>query len=99
MKAPALLFRLFWACIFLWLAPAHARDLVTEQGYWQDSAGTATFAQAREQVYTPYRSILNRGATTATTWLRVRINTSGSHPQDRHIVLRVQPNYIDEVEC
>lgn len=86
-------------CIFfLCTASAQAHNLVTAQAFWEDSSGQAPFAEARTQNYTPYKGVLNKGFTNSATWLRLRISHQTSNPQDRYIVLRVQPNHLDEVE-
>jgi signal transduction histidine kinase len=87
---------IFWACL-LCIASANAENLVIEQAFWEDKSGAADFSQAREQHYTAYQGVLNNGYTDSATWLRLRISHQTSNPQDRHIVLRVQPNYLDEV--
>lgn len=76
---------------------ASAQNLVTAQAYWEDKTGQADFAQARTQAYTPYDGVLSRGFTASATWLRVRIQHVPASEPVQHIVLRVQPNYLDDV--
>lgn len=85
------------AYVFL-VASVGAQNLITTQAYWEDPTGTASFTEAREQRFTPYEGVLNRGYTASTTWLRLRIDHQTGNAQDRHIVLRVLPNFLDEVE-
>ena len=87
---------IFCACI-LCISSANAKNLVIERAFWEDKSAAADFSQAREQHYTAYQGVLNNGYTDSATWLRLRISHQTSNPQDRHIVLRVQPNYLDEV--
>lgn len=85
-------------CVFfLFATSAQARNLVIAQAYWEDPTGQAPFSLAQTQNYRPYTGVLNNGFTDSATWLRLRISHQTSNPQDRHIVLRVQPNYLDEV--
>jgi signal transduction histidine kinase len=85
-------------CVFfLFATSAQARNLVIAQAYWVDPTGQAPFSVAQTQNYRPYTGVLNNGFTNAATWLRLRINHQTSNPRDRHIVLRVQPNHLDEV--
>jgi len=90
------------ACIFcvcfLWVSSANAKNLVIEQAFWEDKSAVADFSQAREQHFTAYEGVLNNGYTDSATWLHLRISHQTSESQDRYIVLRVQPNYLDEVE-
>jgi two-component system, sensor histidine kinase LadS len=84
--------------LFLCTASVQARNLVIAQAYWEDPTGQVPFSEAQTQIYTPYKGVLNNGFTDSATWLRLRISHQTSNPLDRHIVLRVQPNHLDEVE-
>jgi len=85
-------------CVLIFCtASAQARNLVTAQAYWEDPTAQASFSEAQTQNYRPYTGVLNNGYTDSATWLRLRISHQTSNPQDRYIVLRVEPNYLDEV--
>jgi signal transduction histidine kinase len=96
MKLLKTLICIFFAYLFC-VSSAQAKNLVIEQAFWVDKTATADFSQAREQHYTTYQGVLNNGFTDSATWLRLRITYQTSNPQDRYVVLRVQPNHLDEV--
>lgn len=86
-------------CVLLWcLSSAQATNLIVQQAYWEDASAQADWAHAQKQNYTPYVGTLNQGYTHAATWLRIRLSSKTDNPLDRHIVLRVLPNYLDEIE-
>ena len=88
----------YFVALLLCISSAHAGDLIIEQAFWDDKSAVADLAQASQATFTPYSGILNRGYTSSATWLRLRIGSQTSSPNDHHIVLHVSPNYLDDVE-
>ncbi|MBK5915447.1 hypothetical protein CCR84_14155 [Rhodocyclus purpureus] len=62
------------------------------QAYWTDVGGKTSFAQAREQSYTPYEGLLNRGYTDAVHWLRLTVAAS-----ETPLGLFISPPWLDEI--
>ena len=81
-----------------WAAPAWAGDLISQRAYWSDPQGQAPLAQAREQAFEPFKGAINRGFTSAATWVQLTLEPPEVAGQDRFIFLRVQPNYLDDVQ-
>lgn len=78
-------------------SPVAAQGLITAQAYWVDAGGQADLAQARAQTYTPYRGVLGLGYVASPTWVRLHIEPRHGLPQDSRIVLRIQPQYLDDI--
>lgn len=77
--------------------PAVAQGLVTAQAYWVDASGQADFAQAQAQTYTSYSGVLSLGYISAPTWIRLHIDPRDGDAQDTRMVLRIQPQYLDDI--
>lgn len=92
-----------WCCgLACWLGllsagPVVAQELVSAQAYWVDASGQADFAQAQTQTYTPYSGVLALGYIASPTWIRLHIEPRNAPLQDARIVLRIQPQYLDEI--
>lgn len=78
--------------------PALAHNLITQQAYWEDPTGQADFDQARSQQFIAHKGALNRGYTNSATWVRLHIDPPDLKSDDRFIFLRVQPNFLDEIQ-
>jgi signal transduction histidine kinase len=68
-------------------------DHIVERNIWEDVSGTAGVEEAVLAPYAPLpnTSLLRRGYSSSAFWLRLHIE------DDRPLVLRIQPPYLDDV--
>lgn len=83
--------------LFLWLglsvmALGQTGDLILHRAFWQDAGAQATFDEARQQNYTPYRGILSRGYSDSAHWIRLTIPAS-----EQPLGLRITPAWLDHI--
>ena len=88
----ALMLLLAWVPATYSQTPSPSTSLVEQTAWWADPARTAGLIQAREQTYTPYQGILNRGYTPATTWVRLTLA-----PSDVPVGLNLSPAWLDQI--
>ena len=101
-----------WAWAVLWcclcaLAPAHARDHITERSWLEDPSGQLQWPDVQQQPTQPFAETLSRGYGSGAVWLRLRIDpqaspaaaaTAATATSPDGLVLRIRPAYLDEVE-
>lgn len=94
-----------WLAALLLGLPASAEDLILERAYLEDASRSMTLEEVRSapvaQRFLPFSGPLNRGYTASATWIRLTLAPApvadpSMHP-DWGYVLRIQPNYLDEI--
>jgi signal transduction histidine kinase len=85
---------LVFSSIFLGISTQalEQKTLILSTAWWQDHSGQASLQEAKNQTYTPYYGIFNRGYSDTTHWLRLTLDAS-----DKSIGLRFTPLWIDEI--
>jgi diguanylate cyclase (GGDEF)-like protein/PAS domain S-box-containing protein len=84
------------------LLAAQGGPTISERAYWIDTLAQADLAQAREQAYQPFTGLLSQGYGSSAIWVRLRIEPTAANPSPSaqagmgH-VLRISPNYLDEI--
>jgi two-component system, sensor histidine kinase LadS len=90
--------RLALAAWILWPALGHAAGLLLDSAWLEDASGRMTLSQVRDgaqaDAFQPHAGVLTRGYTASAHWLRLTIAPS----DEKYLVLRVRPAYIDHVE-
>ncbi|WP_018151807.1 sensor histidine kinase [Leeia oryzae] len=97
---------LFGFLIFVFFALANtasARDFAIEKAWYEDTSGTQTWEQVRQQPFHAYRGILNKGVSRSAFWIRLKVDSRGYVPvfskihDDRQLIVRITPGYLDEI--
>jgi two-component system, sensor histidine kinase LadS len=74
-------------------APTATQDeLILQSAYWEDAGTQVSFDTARQQRYTPYTGIFNRGYTDSVHWIRLTLAAS---PQP--LGLRITPVWLNSI--
>lgn len=73
-------------------ALSQTNELILARAYWQDTSAQAPVETARNQAYTPYDNVLNRGYTDSVHWVRLTIAAS-----TQPLGLRITPAWLDSI--
>jgi two-component system, sensor histidine kinase LadS len=82
---------------------AQAQSAIVGQAFYEDPSNQLDFATVRDQTFTPYQGILNKGYSSSTFWIRLDLDpvrdvgTIAGFQQDL-FVLRISPSFLDEIE-
>ena len=94
-----------WVAACLAPAPARAaQDLISERAWLSDPSSNLSPDQVRQMAWTTYTGRAPRGYSSATTWIRLKIEplASDARPGDRsshpaRLVLRILPGQLDDI--
>lgn len=73
-------------------AETASSGLILARGFWEDPSATATFSEAKLQVYTPFEGQFSRGYSASAHWIRLKLDASTTP-----VGLRVTPAWVDEI--
>jgi 7TMR-DISM extracellular 2 len=82
---------------------AQAQSSIVAQAFLEDPTNQLDFATVKDQTFTPYRGILNKGYSSSTFWIRLDLDptrdpgTTAGFQKDL-FVLRISPSFLDEIE-
>jgi hypothetical protein len=68
------------------------RDFIESRAFWEDPSGQVPFELATQQVYTPFKHMLNRGYSASVHWVRFTVDASPVP-----LVLRLLPPWLDDI--
>jgi len=84
-------------CLLSTTATAATHDYVLERAYVEDPSNALTLPQVELQTVTPFKSLLAKGYSQSTFWIRLKIDAvAGENPGN--LILRIEPSYLDEIE-
>ena len=83
--------------------PARAADQISQRAWFEDKTGALSPAQAKQQTFTPFQSVLSRGVSANPIWVRLRIESgeqtaNGNELDQQKLYLKISPVYLDQVE-
>ena len=84
-------------CLLSTTATAATHDYVLERAYVEDPSNALTLPQVEQQTVTQFKSLLAKGYSQSTFWIRLKIDAVvGENPGN--LILRIEPSYLDEIE-
>ena len=91
------LFAFLVFCLLSTTATAATHDYILERAYVEDPSNALTLPQVEQQTVTPFKSLLAKGYSYSTFWIRLKIDAvAGENPGN--LILRIEPSYLDEIE-
>jgi len=93
------MFKRLYFFIFFLLASFSAfasPDYAGERAYYEDPTNQLTFSEVQSKTFIPFQKLLSKGYSNSTFWVRLKVLPTDE--RDTKLVLRLQPNYLDEIQ-